>query len=775
MSKNKTQLKHMKNEILNFMTENEKNSFFVNEISDGLKKNTSDEFKEVVKALASLERDRKINLTEDGQFKLLADELNYVGKFSGTERGFGFVTIPDFEKDVFISPDDIDTALTGDTVRIEITKDAQPWNDRAAEGEITEIIERDLENLVGEFQAYTEDEIKDYNLYGYVTPNNRKLRHLTIQIGTNGLRPVDGQIIMADITQYPRYKDEDLIGIATKIIGHKNDPGVDILAIAFNHGIDPEFPQQVLDETEAIPDKVQAEEMEGRKDLRGQKTVTIDGEDAKDLDDAIIVEKLDNGHYKLGVHIADVSHYVREGTALNEEAFKRGTSSYLIDRVIPMLPPKLSNGVCSLHPGADRLALSCDMEFNTNGKLVNYDIYPSVIQSYRRLSYKEVNGILMDENPTYIEKQQDLHEMMLQMQELHEILENKRVNNGAISFDSSEVEFKVDEEGKPLEIKRVERGVGERMIESFMLAANETVSAHFTKRHLPILYRVHEQPDIDKMQNFIEFASALGLKVKGQKDKISPKSLQSILDQVKGEPTEQVVNMLMLRSMQKARYDVQPLGHYGLATEFYSHFTAPIRRYPDLILHRLIHTYHEEDTSKKVKAKWEEKLPEIAEHSSIAERRAIDAEREVEDLKMAEYMADKVGQKFEGLITSITNFGMFVQVEEAVEGLVHMSTMKNDYYEFNERGMILIGQRTGDIHRIGETVEVELVNVNVKTYDIDFELVGNSTKDNNKKKQNKKKPKDHKKGRNKDFKITRDKKKNNKRKHSRQRNRKRRR
>lgn len=751
MTQNDKKMKQLKEQIIEFMEQKEQGRYYVNDISDGLGYNTADEFKEVVKALASLERDRRILLTKEGRFKLLEAEPSFVGKFSGTERGFGFVDIPDFEKDIYINQRDVDTALNGDTVRVEVMKDAQPWNDRAAEGKIIEIIERGTTTMIGEFHAYTDQEVHDYNLYGYIRPNDRKFKHLTIQIDVKGLRPVEGQIILVELTQYSRYKNEDLKGIATKIIGHRDDPGIDILSIAYKHGIEPEFPEEVLDEVEDIPTEVLPEEMEGRTDLRGRKVVTIDGEDAKDLDDAIEVEKLANNNYKLSVHIADVSHYVQAGTAINEEAFERGTSSYLIDRVIPMLPQELSNGICSLHPAADRLTMSCEMEINHQGDVVEYDIFPSVISSYRRMSYKEVNGILMDQDPTLMEEHSDLVEMFQQMEELHHILERKRTKNGAISFDSSELNFEVDSEGKPLAIHVEERGVGERLIESFMLAANETVATHYTRRDLPILYRVHEAPDEMKMQNFIEFASALGIKVKGKKDKISPKALQEILDEVKGEPTEQVVNMLMLRSMQQARYDVQPLGHYGLATEYYSHFTAPIRRYPDLILHRLIHYYDEKGTGKRAKSYWEELLPDIAEHSSMAERRAVDAEREVEDLKMAEYMEDKVGMEFEGLIVSITNFGMFVQVEEAVEGLVHLSSMKKDYYEFNERGMMLIGQRTGQTFRIGEKVKVELVNVDVEQYDIDFELVEGKSK--KKDKNNKKKPKDHKKSRNVEFEI----------------------
>jgi len=772
-------IKQIKQEVLSFMEENNKTSYFMDDLSKGLNYTSSDDFKELVKAIAELERDRAIILLKDGKFQLLEDEPTFEGQFFGTERGFGFVKIPDFEKDVYIGKDDVNTAIHGDTVKIEVIKESEPWKDRSAEGRVVEVVERATKTVIGEFHAYSDQEVDDLNLYGYITPDDRKLKHFTVQIGTNGLRAVEGQIILVEITQFPRYHNEDMQGIAVKIVGHKDDPGIDILSIAYKHGINPEFPEEVLEEVEDIPDEVLPEEMEGRRDLRGQKIVTIDGADAKDLDDAINVERLDNGNFLLGVHIADVSHYVQEGTALDEEAYSRGTSSYLIDRVIPMLPQKLSNGICSLHPQVDRLTLSCEMEINRQGKTVNYEIYPSVISSYRRMTYTDVNAILEDEDPEIINKNKDLHDMFLAMEELHNILEDKRVRQGALAFDTPEMSFNLEEDGTIESIELVERGVGERMIESFMLAANETVATNYTEDDLPFLYRVHEQPDEAKMQNFIEFASALGVEVRGKKEDISPKVLQGILDKVQGERYERVVNMLMLRSMQQARYDVRPLGHYGLATEYYSHFTAPIRRYPDLVLHRQIHYYDEVGKNQRAHSYWAAQLPDIAEHSSMAERRAVDAEREVEDLKTAEYMVDKVGQRFDGIVTSITNFGMFVQVEDAIEGLVPLSTMKKDYYEFNERGMILIGQRTGETFRIGQELEVELVNVDVESYDIDFELVEGSSKDqkkninnqqnnqnkkgNNKNKKNnkksnkqksrKRKPKAGKKSRNKKFEI----------------------
>ncbi|MDN6195677.1 MAG: ribonuclease R, partial [Atopostipes suicloacalis] len=747
--------KELKKLIIDFMEEKDQGSYVVNDITKGLGYQSSDDFKKVVKALASLERDRVVLLTKDGQFRLMKDDPSFTGPFSGTEKGFGFVTLENFDSDVFIPPNKVGTALSGDTVKVNVSKKAKPWKDKGAEGEVVEVIERGTSQIVGEFHAYDKDEVKDLGFYGYVQPETKKLKHLTVQIETKGIRPVEGQIIIVELTEFARYENEDLQGIATKVIGHKDDPGIDILSIAYKHGINPEFPETVTKELEDIPNEVQEEEMDGRRDLRDQKIITIDGEDAKDLDDAISIEKLENGNYLLGVHIADVAHYVREGSAIDQEAFERGTSSYLIDRVIPMLPQKLSNGICSLHPNTERLTLSCDIEINHTGKIVDYEIYPSIISSYKRMSYEEVNRILMDEDPAMMNNHEDVVSMLQSMESLHSILEEKRTRNGAISFDTTELDIQVDEDGKPVEINLVERGIGERIIESFMLSANEAVSLEYSKKNLPFLYRVHEQPDEAKMQNFIEFVSALGVQVKGQKDSITPKVLQGILEEVKGEDYEEVVSTLMLRSMQRARYDVEALGHYGLASEYYSHFTAPIRRYPDLTLHRQIHYYQEEGTGKKAKKYWSEKLPEIAEYSSVAERRAIDAEREVEDLKMAEYMQDKVGQKFEAMITSITNFGMFVQVEDAVEGLVHMSSMKNDYYEYNERGMMLIGKRTGEKFRIGEKVTVKLVNVDIEQYDIDFELAGDSSnkkkKNNNNKNQknNKRNKNKEKKGKNK--------------------------
>ncbi len=731
----------LKNNIQTYIQENDRVE--VGDISKALNMDNSDDFKVLVKAIAELEREQKIQLTNKGKFKIKdKNQDNIQGKFSATDRGFGFVIVEDSDDDdIFIPASETQSAFDGDIVAVEITEEADKRNDRSAEGKITEIIERKTTSVVGEFYPYEDDEVKDMDLYGYVKPNVKGYPDLTIQIETNGLRPVQGEIVKVDITRYPKYKNEDTMGIVTETIGHKDEPGIDILSIVHKHGIPSEFPEEVIEEAKQVPDEISDEDLKGRKDLRGEEIITIDGADAKDLDDAVQVKKLDNGNYYLGVHIADVAHYVKEGSAMDREALNRGTSSYLTDRVIPMLPQRLSNGICSLHPNVDRLTLSCEMEINNQGDVVKHEIFPSVIRSIQRMTYSAVNAILDDNDEETRKEYEALAPSFELMAELHHILEAKRERRGAIDFESTEAKIEVDDEGHPTEIKLLERGTGERLIESFMLLANETVSEHFAKRQLPILYRVHEQPDESKIQRFLEFITTFGITVQASKNSISPKDLQEVLDKVKGEPAEVVLNMLLLRSMQQARYDVDPIGHYGIGAEYYSHFTSPIRRYPDLILHRLIHYYNEVGTSAKDKKRWEEKLPEIGQLTSAAERRAIDAERETDELKKAEYMADKVGEEFKGTIVSITGFGMFVQLPNTIEGLIHISLIDDDYYEFNEQHLVLVGQRTGKVFKIGQEIDVRVKSVNTDEIQIDFEIVKDYAEvDENKKskRQNKK-------------------------------------
>lgn len=732
--------RELKKQILAFMTESSEDAVEVNEISEGLDRSGSKAFTELVQAIAELEREDKLVLLQSGKFKLKDASTAMQGRFSGTDRGFGFVTLEEYESDIFIPPSETHSALNGDIVKVEVTQDAIPAKDKGPAGKVVEIIERGTTVVFGEFQPYSDDEVAEMGLYGFITPHNQKLPNVLVQIEAKGIRPVEGSIVQVELTEYSdTTTGTDLKGIVINTIGHKDEPGIEILTIVHKYDIPTEFPEDVLKEAEAVPDKISEEDTKGRKDLRNEPIITIDGADAKDLDDAIQVKKLDNGHYYLGVHIADVSHYVTEDSAMDLEANERGTSVYLTDRVIPMLPQRLSNGICSLHPHVDRLTLSCEMEIDANGDVVDYSISPSIINNHHRMTYTAVNEILMEDNQDLKEEYSDILGMLEQMRDLHNTLEKKRVRRGSIDFDTREAKIQVDPQGIPVDILLRERGVGERLIESFMLAANETVSEHFANQQLPILYRIHDRPDEGKMQRFIEFVSSFGIDVKATKESITPKLLQDVLDKVHGKPEEGVIGMLLLRSMQQAKYDVVPIGHYGLAADYYSHFTSPIRRYPDLILHRLVHYYNEVDKSQTAKNLWAAKLPDIAESSSITERRAVSAERETDELKKSEYMLSKIGETFKGVITSVTNFGMFVQLENTVEGLVHISNMTDDYYEFNERDMLMIGQRTGMVFRIGERVEVKVIGSDTDNYKIDFELVADESKKPEKSKQNDKK------------------------------------
>lgn len=716
--------KELKKNIVEFMKEKNEEALEVNKISEGLNRSGANDFKKIVKAIAELERENKIVLLQNGKFKLKNGTTGMTGRFSGNDRGFGFVTIEEYEQDIFIPPTETKSALNGDLVKVKVTQEALPHKDKGPAGEVVEIIERGIEHVFGEFNPYPENEVKKNGLYGYVKPKNQKMPDLVVEIETKGIRPVDGSIVQIEVTDFAfNGETNHLAGIVTKTLGHKDEPGIEILTVVHKHGIPSEFPEEVIEEAKNVPDSISEKDLKGRKDLRDEVIITIDGADAKDLDDAIQVKRLDNGNYYLGVHIADVSHYVTENSAMDSEAFERGTSVYLTDRVIPMLPQRLSNGICSLHPHVDRLTLSCEMEINKSGQVVDYDVSKSVINNHHRMTYQAVNEILEEDNAERKAEYEGIVDMLKDMESLHNILEEKRVNRGSIDFDTHEAKIQVDETGFPVDIILRERGVGERLIESFMLSANETVSEHFAKQDLPILYRIHDKPDEGKMQRFIEFVSGFGINVKGLKESISPKKLQNILDKVADTPEEGVIKMLLLRSMQQAKYDVVPIGHYGLAAEYYSHFTSPIRRYPDLILHRLIHYYDEVGKGQKAKSYWNGKLPEIAEHSSTTERRAVDAERETDEMKKAEYMSTKIGEQFEGVITSVTNFGLFVQLPNSVEGLIHISNMNDDYYEFNDRELLLIGQQTGNVYRIGQSVQVEVTKADKESHEIDFELV----------------------------------------------------
>ncbi|MCA9766188.1 MAG: ribonuclease R [Carnobacterium sp.] len=714
----------IKEAILVYMNEQDQMSFKVKELSEGMKLNSSADFKMLVSTLAEMEREGTIFLNKKGEFKLAEKNAVLSGVFRASDRGFGFVSIEDEENDIYIPINQTNFALDGDIVTVDILRPAEPWFDKGAEGRVKAIVERKFTQLVGEFFAYTQEGIDETGLYGYIEPKDKKLTDFRVFIEEKGIKPVDGAIVLVELTLYPdKEYPRSMQGIVKSIVGHKNDPGIDILTIVYKHGIQIEFPEEVIAQANEVPDKITEKDWVNRRDLRDEIVVTIDGEDAKDLDDAVTVKKLANGHFKLGVHIADVSYYVTENSPLDSEAYDRATSVYLTDRVIPMLPHRLSNGICSLNPNEDRLAMSCEMEIDSTGKVVNHDVFQSVIRSYRRMSYTQVNQIIMDTDETVRKENADLVPMFEEMAELHKILEGNRKTRGAIDFESPEAKIIVDPQGHPLDIVLRERGIGERIIESFMLAANETVSEHFTHLKVPMIYRVHEQPDSDRMQKFMEFVTAFGISVKGLSENVSPKSLQKVLRSVAGKPEETVISTMLLRSMKQAKYDVEPLGHYGLAADYYSHFTSPIRRYPDLILHRLIRSYSENGTGADQKDKWNSLLPDIAIQSSKMERRAVDAERETDALKKTEYMVDKVGETFTGIIGSVLRFGLFIELPNTVEGLVHISNMKDDYYNYVEEQLMLVGERTGVVYRIGQKVTIKVTKANPETREIDFELI----------------------------------------------------
>ncbi|KAA9301808.1 ribonuclease R [Aerococcus sanguinicola] len=678
------------------------------------------DFTDFVNLIAELERQHEIVILEDGALDLAQDYDQLTGRLSVNKKGFGFVSVENLERDIFIPAKDLNGGMNGDTVQVEITQEAKEWEDKSAEGKISQILDRANQQVVGEFYPFSDDDQEKYQAIGYIKPLNHSLGQMTCLVTDQGLKPVEGEIVRAEIVDYPTAKLAMTCRVLVKeTVGHKDAPGTDILAVLAMFDIPHEFPQEVVAEAEAVSETISPDDLARRMDLRDQLTITIDGADAKDLDDAISLKPLDKGGYELGVHIADVSYYVKEGSAIDQEAFDRGTSVYLTDRVVPMLPQRLSNGICSLQEGVDRLAMSCLMTLSPQGKVTDYQIGPSVIQSDHRMTYSDVNAILAGQDQILRDQYQDILAMLEGMADLHHILEGQRKHRGAIDFDTSEAKIIVDETGFPVDIQLRERGLGERMIESFMLAANETVARHYTQAKKAFIYRVHEQPDMDRMQNFLQFVTAMGVKVKGTSSDIAPKELQEILKKIEGESYEPVVKMMMLRSMQQAHYDTEALGHFGLAAEDYTHFTSPIRRYPDLIVHRLIRQYanHEHNTSTQ------NNLGEIAEQSSKRERRSVDAEREVDSLKKTEFMLDKVGETFPAIISSVTNFGLFVQLENTIEGMIHVSSLKDDYYNFIESHLVLIGERTGRSFKIGDPIQVKLINADVDSRQLDFRLV----------------------------------------------------
>jgi ribonuclease R len=641
-------MRDFKEEILAIVNSSDYKPMTIDDFKESFGADDSDEFKDMVKTLVSLEESGKIYRTKKDKYIKVPDSNRVKGTLSMHKRGFGFLRPEEEEvEDVFIPPTAVNGALDGDTVLVEVESSSR--GDKT-EGHVISIIERGVTKLVGEYNANKN--------YGFVVPDSKTFKTDIFIPRDNNLGAIDGHKVLVEITKFPEGPDQGSPeGHVIQILGHKNDPGVDILSIIYQHGIDIDFPDEVLEQAEAVPEVIDQDETKGRVDLRNDFTITIDGADAKDLDDAVSVKTLENGNYELTVSIADVSHYVTENSAIDKEAYHRGTSVYLVDRVIPMIPHRLSNGICSLNPNVDRLTLSCRMEFTPGGKAINHEIFESVINSDYRMTYGDVNLMLEDKDEIVINEYKEVYQPLLEAEALAAALRKKREQRGAIDFDFDEAAVVVGDDGTPEDIVLRNRGTGEKMIEEFMLAANESVAEHFHWMDVPFMYRIHEEPKEEKLNKFFDFLTGFGVVVKGKGNQIHPHALQEIIEEVKGRPEEMVISTLMLRSMQQAKYSPESLGHFGLSTEFYTHFTSPIRRYPDLIVHRLIREYlFKGKTDAKTIRRNKSELPEIAKHTSERERRAQEAERDTDDLKKAEFMMKHVGEKFEGVVSGSLKF-----------------------------------------------------------------------------------------------------------------------
>lgn len=711
--------------VLEIFRHNPQKQFRVDQIERMARRDRLGSFTELIRALSFLEQNKKIITDGKGQYQLAQEDSIVEGIFKANDKGFGFVRLDDEDQadDVFIQKGYTKYAIDGDHVKVKITAGGNPWNGKGPEGQVIEILERGIDSLVGEFHPMTDEQVKISHFIGYVLSNNKKLHNYRVYVSQNGLIPQMGDMVKVSIKDYPnRDNPESMTGAIVEIIGNKNDPGVDIMSIVAAHDVRTEWPEEAMKQANNIPDHVTEQDKKGRVDITDQPAVTIDGDDSKDFDDAVVLWKLPNGNYHLGVHIADVSHYVTEKSPLDQEAFQRGNSTYLVDRVIPMLPFRLSNGICSLNEGVDRLVLSCDMEITPEGKRVNYKIYPSVMRSHGRMTYNKVNQTLAGNLEGLEDKYIKLRPMLEQMADLHNILYKQRHKRGAIDFEEPEAKIIVDKQGKPLDIVLHERGTAEKMIESFMLMANETIAEDYFRKHVPFLYRVHETPDTERIQGFFEFCSAFGLNIKADPNNVKPLDLQKVVTKTEGTPEEAVVQMMMLRSLKQAHYSEEDLGHFGLAAKYYTHFTSPIRRYSDLMVHRMIHEYADRGTGEEIQKHFSSYLPEVAEQTSTQERVSIDTEREVNDLKMTEFMADQVGEHFDAVISSVTSFGMFIQLPNTVEGLVHISNLTDDFYSFDEKTLTLTGRGTHKKFKIGQPIKVTLINANVEQHQLDFEV-----------------------------------------------------
>ena len=707
----------MRDAILDILTKSN-SALTIMEISNQLNLKTPEQVKELIEEVNKLVDDFTIYRSNKDKYMLFENSHLKKGRLSVTTKGYGFVIIDGEKDDIYVDEKNMRGALNNDIVVVEPFK----GRDGKIEGRITRVLKKKNNLIVGEYTVLDN--------HPHFIPDDKKLKMEILLDERDCENLVPGHKIQVSIVKdLGKYKYK---GEVVRVIGHKNDPGVDILSIVYKYGINDKFSDEVIKELDNIPNEVSESEKQGRRDLRDKVIFTIDGDDTKDIDDAVSIEKKGD-NYILGVHIADVSYYVKEGTELYKEAYDRSTSVYLVDRVIPMLPHKLSNGICSLNPNVDRLAISCVMEINPNGKVVNHDIFESVIRSRKQMTYNNVNKILKNEEIP--EGYEEFSEDLKLMNELAKILRKNKLNRGYLDFDASEAKILVDEKGKPYDIVLRVQDDAENLIEDFMIAANETVATHIYWMELPFVYRIHEVPDEEKINEFIKAISLLGYNVKGSRHFENPKAMKSILDQLKDKEEFPILSTMLLRCMKKAVYKEENLGHYGLASKCYTHFTSPIRRFPDTTVHNLLRKYlfnePNEHELKKLIDCWNAKLPELCEHTSQKERDAIDCERDVDSMKMAEYMESHIGEEYDGVISSIMSFGMFIQLDNLVEGLVHISEIKGDYYIYNDSTKTLKGQKKGKEYKMGQKVRIVVTNASKENSTVDFNLVEKVKKNGN--------------------------------------------
>lgn len=704
----------MEQNILDIIKSSDK-ALSVYELYDALALNNVDDLKKLLKTLNRMEDNLKVYRTKKDNYMLFSNSHLKIGTMIGNKKGFGFVNVDDSNIDIFVAPSNMNNAIDKDRVIVEVINEKGD----EIEGKVVRIVDRNLDIMVGEY-------IQGKNGKGTIKLDNDKLK-IEIEIDKEAsMNAIDGHKVLVKVGK--KLRGNEYKGHIIKILGHKTDPGVDILSIAAKYNIEEEFPEAVLEEVEKIPDHVLEHEYEGRRDLREEIIFTIDGADTKDIDDAISIEKLENNNYKLGVHIADVSYYVRENTEIDKDAYLRGTSVYLADRVIPMLPRQLSNGICSLNPDVDRLAISCVMEIDEKGKVVDYEIFESVIKSKKQMTYTNVNKIL--EENIIPEGYEEFVDKLKLMGDCAKRLRKAKIKNGYIDFEIEEAKLIVDDKGEVTEVTLRDRGTGEKLIEDFMVAANETVASHIYYMELPFVYRVHGIPSEEKIQNFLKFVGVLGHRVNGKIKDLTPIAMQNLLEQLKDVKEYHILSAQLLRCMQKAIYDKVNIGHFGLGSQCYTHFTSPIRRYPDTTVHRLLRTYlFNHNMDKDTLEYWDNKLVFLTEHSSERERAAADCEREVDDMKIAEYMEKHIGEEYEGMINSVLNFGMFVELPNLIEGLVKIDSLKDDRYIYDETTFSLVGQSSKRRYRLGDKVKVKCVAASKEMKTVDFEIIHEFSKD----------------------------------------------